>query len=128
MNTSTEVIVAAIIVYAVVWFLWTRPAVGAVTAESTPWGIAYTVMLGDVKYQSSADGTLWTQDYKSVPFSVSERCRRAVKSARYHNKIETKKDNRWPELLASMDPELRGRIVAGGLEGQRNARNSRLLP
>ena len=127
MNTSIEVIVIAIVIYAIVWFLWKRPAVGVVTAESTPWGIAYTVTLGNVEYQSSADGTLWTQGYKSVPFSISGRCRKAVKSARYHNKIETK-DGQWPELLASLDPEHRGLIIAGGIEGQRNARNSRLLP
>ena len=128
MNTSPEIIIVFAVVMVGVWLLWRRDRdAGSVKAEHTPWGTAYTVTLDGIEYQSSADGTLWTRGYKSVSFLVSERCRRAVRRARRAVKIETTEGN-WPELLAGMSPDFRAKIVAGGLEGQRNAKNSRLLP
>ena len=129
MNTSPEIIIVFAVVMVGVWLLWRRDRdAGSVKAEHTPWGTAYTVTLDGIEYQSSADGTLWTRGYKSIPFRISERCRRAVRRARKAGKIETTEGKKWSDLLDGLPPDMRSKIIAGGLEGQRNAKNSGLLP
>ena len=100
-----------------------------VTATRTPWGDAYTVSSGSAVYTSSCDGTLWTKkDGPPVSFSRSDFCRFVVRWAKRLNKVERVDDDKWDRLLADASPEFRANIIMGGLEGQANARRSRLLP
>ncbi len=100
-----------------------------VTAESTPWGTAYKVTIGDNIYESSCDGTLWnTIPRGDYSFEASERCRAAVRKAKRNGTIEKVTSDRWDKLIGNMSPEFRSKIVAGGNEGRVNAAKTGLLP
>lgn len=98
----------------------------------TPWGKCYEVHHRGRIYESSCDGTLWNERGHGydMTFRISEKCRRAVRRAEKRGETEELKDKtkEWDELLARQSGDFRAKVIAGGLEGQANARKTGLLP
>ena len=100
-----------------------------VSGTATPWGIAYKITGKTFEYVSSSDGTLWSttdsRNFRSNPnLLLSVLCDIIVKVYLLFNRVEVN-TTKWIKILGNMDPEMRGRIISGGLKRQSEVREGK---